>query len=133
MKKVTLLFEPCMNLDSAVFYSNDIALVTKFYQTVLGFTLEYRQDDTFVSFIFPNGVRLGIKKKVEEREVPGAQTVFIAVDQDVQKLYEKLSAQGVEIYKKLTNQAWGLNFSILDPDKNKVQFVQKSNLDQTAK
>jgi predicted enzyme related to lactoylglutathione lyase len=96
-----------MNLDSAVFYSNDIALVTKFYQTVLGFTLEYRQDDTFVSFIFPNGARLGIKKKVEEREVPGAQTVFIAVDQDVQKLYEKLSTQGVKIYKKLTNQASG--------------------------
>lgn len=29
-----------------------------------------------------------------------------------------------DIAKELVNQDWGKNFSIFDPDKNKVQFVE---------
>lgn len=115
-----------MNLDSAVFYSNDIAKVVTFYRDILGFTVEYQQEDKYVSFIFPNGARLGIKKRIEEREIPGAQTVFIAPDQDITLLYEDLKQKGAPIYKELVDQAWGKNFSILDPDKNKVQFIEKT-------
>jgi predicted enzyme related to lactoylglutathione lyase len=111
-----------MDLDSAVFYTNDIKKVIEFYRDVLGFKVEYIQDGRFVSFIFPNGAKLGIKQRVEEREIPGAQTVFIRVD-DVEDLYEKLQFK-VEIAKDLVEQDWGTNFSILDPDKNKVLFVE---------
>ena len=69
-----------MDLDSTVLYSNNIEEVTKFYQDVVGLELDYRQGDKFVSFKFSNGVRLGIKKAVENREKPGAQTFFIGVD-----------------------------------------------------
>lgn len=116
-----------MNLDSAVFYTNDINQVVSFYRDTLGFTVEYIRDDTYVSFIFPNGARLGIKKKVEEREVPGAQTVFISVDNNIEDLYQSCIQKELFIYKKLVVQEWGKNFSILDPDKNKVQFVEKSS------
>jgi uncharacterized glyoxalase superfamily protein PhnB len=75
-----------------------------------------------VSFIFPNGAKLGIKKADAEREIPGAQTVIIRVD-DVEDLYESLLTK-VEIYKDLTEQDWGTNFAILDSDKNKVEFVE---------
>lgn len=114
-----------MNLDSAVFYSNDIEKVISFYRDILGFTIEYQQGDKYVSFIFPNDARLGIKKKKEERELPGAQTVFISLEQGIEKLYENLIQKKVQILKELIVQDWGKNFSILDPDKNKIQFVEK--------
>jgi predicted enzyme related to lactoylglutathione lyase len=117
-----------MNLDSAVFYTNDINTVIPFYRDVLGFTVEYIQEGRFVSFIFPNGARLGIKQKAEDREIPGAQTVFISVESDIEVEYEKLKQAGATVYKELVVQDWGTNFSILDPDNNKVQFVQKSDI-----
>jgi predicted enzyme related to lactoylglutathione lyase len=112
------------NLDSAVFYSNDLNKIIPFYTDLLGFKVEYQQGENYVSFIFENGARLGIKKKVEEREIPGAQTVFINVD-DIDTLYKELKGKEVEFIKELIDQDWGKNFSIVDPDKNKVQFVQR--------
>jgi len=50
-----------MNLHSAVFYSNDLSKAIPFYTEKLDFKMEYQQEDKFVSFIFPNGARLGIK------------------------------------------------------------------------
>ena len=115
-----------MKLDSAVFYSNDIPAVTDFYVKILGFKVEYQQVEKFVSFIFENGGRLGIKKAVEEREKPGAQTVFIGVE-DIESVYNELKAKGVVIRKDLNTLAgFGKNFSILDPDQNKVQFVERN-------
>lgn len=112
-----------MNLDSAVFYTNNIEKVIPFYRDVLGFEVEYIQEGRFVSFIFPNGAKLGIKQKVEDREISGAQTVFISVD-DIEKLYDNIKSKKLDIAKELVDQDWGKNFSILDPDKNKVQFVE---------
>lgn len=126
-----------MNLDSAVFYTNDLNKVIEFYRDVLGFEVEYIQDGRFVSFIFPNGAKLGIKQKVEEREIPGAQTVFISVD-NIKGLYEELKKRTLVLpheegtivmpqiifAKELVEQDWGTNFSILDPDDNKVLFVE---------
>jgi len=111
------------NLDSAVFYSNDLNKVIPFYVDLLGFKVEYQQGENYVSFIFPNGARLGIKKKVEEREIPGAQVVFISVD-NIEALYKELKKTDIEFIKELVDQEWGKNFSILDLDKNKIQFVQ---------
>ncbi|MDP3993084.1 MAG: VOC family protein [bacterium] len=114
-----------MDLDSAVFYSNDINAVIPFYRDTLGFKLE-SQSERFVSFIFPSGGRLGIKNKTEEREVPGNQTVFISTD-EVQSLYEALSGKkDVVIYKEPREWPWGKEFSILDPDSNKVLFIQRT-------
>lgn len=114
-----------MNIDSAVFYSNDIEKVILFYREIVGLELEYQQGDKYVSFLFTNGVRLGIKRAIEEREIPGAQTGFIATD-DIEELYSKLQKENVEIIKELQyNEGFGQNFSILDPDKNKVQFVKR--------
>jgi len=114
-----------MTIDSAVFYTADIDKVVAFYEGVLGFTVEYRRDDSFVSFILDNGVRLGIKRAVEEREVPGAQTVFIGVE-NVEGLHEKYQSLGVEFYKPLSYlKGFGKNFSLYDPDRNKVQFVER--------
>ncbi|KXK08644.1 MAG: Glyoxalase-like domain protein [Microgenomates bacterium OLB22] len=111
-----------MELHSAVFYTRDIDSVEKFYHHTLGLEIEYRQQDAFISFIFSNNVRLGIKMAVEEREIPGAQTIFVKVD-DIDRWYEKAEQLKLRIRKKLVVESWGTNFSILDPDGNKVQFV----------
>ncbi|TSC53677.1 MAG: hypothetical protein LiPW39_136 [Parcubacteria group bacterium LiPW_39] len=111
-----------INLDSAIFYTSDIEKAITFYES-LGLKLEYR-DKNFVSFIFNNGAKLGIKDAKEEREVPGKQTVFISV-QNIEPFYENLKENNFNILKELTVQDWGKNFSILDPDNNKVQFVEK--------
>lgn len=60
-----------MNFDSAIFYSNDIEKVISFYEGKLGLELDENQDGKYVSFKFANGVKLGIKKAMEDREVPG--------------------------------------------------------------
>jgi 8-oxo-dGTP diphosphatase len=112
-----------MDLDSTIFYSHDIEKVIPLYRDVLGFTIDYQREDKFVSFIFPNGARLGIKKSREEREAPGSQTVFIGVG-NIEELYEQLKSS-IEIYKNLTEESWGKEFSILDADSNKVLFIQR--------
>ncbi len=113
-----------MNLDSVVFYTNDIPTIVDFYANKIGLELEYQQEEKYVSFKFGNDVRLGIKKAVEEREKPGAQTLFIGVV-DAQKEYATAKDKGLNILKELTEQSWGTEFSILDPDGNKIEYLQR--------
>ncbi|MFA5776755.1 MAG: glyoxalase superfamily protein [Patescibacteria group bacterium] len=113
-----------MNLDSVVFYSHDIEKIIEYYVNELGFKLEYSTSGKFASFIFPNGARLSVKKATEEREVPGAQSVFIAVT-GIEQLYKDIKGKGLDIRKELTYKDYGIEFSILDSDKNKIQFIQR--------
>lgn len=74
--------------------------------------------------MFSNGIRLEIKQKKEEREIPGAQTIFVEVD-DIDGLYNKFKATNVKFLKGLVHQNWAANFSIADPDDNKIQFMSQ--------
>jgi predicted enzyme related to lactoylglutathione lyase len=113
-----------MDLDSAVFYTNDIDKIIDYYISKLSLKLEYSTPGRFASFIFPNGARLSIKKAIEEREIPGAQSVFIAVT-GIEDLYKEIKEKGLEIRKELTYKDYGIEFDILDLDKNKVVFIQR--------
>jgi len=112
-----------MNLDSAVLYSANILEVIPFYRDILGFKFEY-QSERFVSFIFPNGARLGIKNQTNEREIPGHQTVFIAVT-EIEQLFATLKAKSLDFATELTAYPWGKEFSVLDLDKNKTLFIER--------
>lgn len=114
-----------MDVDSVIFYTRDIERTKDFYTQILGFSLEYEQPGKYLSFIFPSGVRLGIKKTAETREIPGSQTIFISI-KDIRKFYEGMKSRRITMYKELVDEAWGKNFSILDPDGNKVQFVERN-------
>jgi len=113
-----------MKLDSAVFYSNDIPEIVKYYIEQIGLMLEYQQGEKYASFPLDGGVRLGIKKTSEEREVPGAQTIFLAVD-DAEAAYKKAQDKKLNICKELVDQPWGIEFSVLDHDNNKILFIQR--------
>lgn len=112
-----------MKLDSAVFYTNNLEKAIAFYRDTVGLEVDYIQEGRFASFKFENG-KLGIKQAKEAREVPGHQTVFIEVE-DIEEAYSQFKAKGIRFEKELTKEDWGTNFSFLDPDGNKLQFVSE--------
>lgn len=113
-----------MKIDTIIFYTNDLDKTVDFYKEKIGFELEYRQVDKFASFIFENSIRLGIKQKAEDREVPGSQTVIVCPS-NIQEKYKELREKGLEFNKPLMEEAWGIEFSLLDPDGNKVVFIDR--------
>jgi predicted enzyme related to lactoylglutathione lyase len=114
-----------MNIDSAVFYTNDLDKAINFYQKLIGLDIEYRQSDNYVSFIFPNKVRLGIKRATEERENPGAQTIIISIE-EIDSFYQEIKKKEVTIYTELKDESWGRTFSILDADNNRIEFLKRN-------
>lgn len=113
-----------MELDSVNFYSSDIPRSVAFYTGVLGFELDYKQGDDYAAFLFTNGVRLGIKRAVEEREVPGAQTLIVS-SRDANADYAAAQKKGLRVHHPLSDDPWGLWFSILDPDGNLIEYLQR--------
>lgn len=112
-----------MKLYSVIFYTKNLDRIIKFYRDEIGLEVDYIQEGKFVSFKLENG-RLGIKQAKEEREVPGHQTVFIEVD-DIGKTYNQFKEKDISFRKELTKEDWATNFSLLDPDSNKLQFIHK--------
>jgi predicted enzyme related to lactoylglutathione lyase len=114
-----------MIFDTAIFYTRDINKTIDFYQGLLGLEIDYRRSDEYVSFIFFNKIKLGVKRAIEEREIPGFQTIIILVNNDIEAFYQEIKNKDIVIYDKLTNESWGKTFSILDTDKNKIEFLEE--------
>lgn len=112
-----------MTIDTVIFYTNDIKAITSFYKNTLAFKYKYG-NDSYSSFIFDNNVSLGIKQKEKDREVPGNQTVILKT-QDIESIYENIKTKDIQIYKELIKEDWGITFSILDLDGNKLEFIEK--------
>jgi len=113
-----------MELDSVNFYSSDIPRSVAFYTDVLGLALDYRQGDDYAAFLFTNGVRLGVKRAVEEREIPGAQTLIIS-SHDANGDYAAAQEKELKVHHPLSDDPWGLWFSVLDPDGNLIEYLQR--------
>lgn len=114
-----------MKLHSAVFYSKDLTPLEEFYVDFLGAKIERETAGKFVSFMFENGCRLGIKVGDKPREIGGHGTIFVEVP-DIGSWYKKSVSSNRAIYKHLIVQPWGKSFSILDADGNKVEFLEES-------
>ncbi len=112
-----------MKLAYGIFYTNNVDSIGKFYRETMNWELAFG-DEKFLAFKIGEAL-LGIKLKEHEREIPGHQTVIIEVD-DVDTLYKSLRSKGVPIYKEITEESWGKNFAILDPDGNKIEFLKKT-------
>ena len=118
-----------MELDSVNFYSRDIPRSVAFYTDSLGHELDYRQGDDYAAFLFTNGVRLGVKRAVEEREVPGAQTLIVS-SHDAHADYAVAQEKGLNVHHQFSDDPWGLWFSVLDPDGNLIEYLQTVSPDQ---
>lgn len=110
-----------MKLSYGIFYTKDLAKAKAFYTDKIGLELVY-QDIKFISFKIGEQL-LGIKIQEISREIPGHQTIIIETD-NLDDLYEKFNERRVMIFSVLKDDSWGRNFSILDPDGNRVEFYQ---------
>lgn len=110
-----------MNLAYGIFYTNNLERIISFYRDKIGLEV-LSQDERFVTFRIGSGF-LGIKVQELDREVPGHQTVIIEVDQ-VEVTYRLAQENEWGIFSPLVTESWGRNFSILDPDGNRVEFYQ---------
>jgi len=110
-----------MKLNSVIFYTKDLKKAISFYKEIVDLEIDYIQEGRFVSFKLGSG-NLGIKQAKEEREIPGHQTVFIEAE-DIENIYNQFKAKGINFRKELIKEDWATNFSFLDPDGNKLQFV----------
>lgn len=110
-----------MKIQYAILYTSDIAKVRSFYSTLLK---EQPVEDLehFIGFAL-GGPMLGIKLSSEPREQPGCQTVIITC-QNAEEMLAECRAVGARIVQDIRVEEWGRNFSILDPDGNKVEFVE---------
>jgi predicted enzyme related to lactoylglutathione lyase len=115
-----------MKLHSAVFYSNNLEPLKTVYCDFIGAEVERETPNKFISFIFENGFRLGIKVGDKPREIGGHGTIFVEVP-DIDSWYSKAVDTHKEIYKHLVEQPWGKSFSILDSDGNKIEFLEEVN------
>jgi predicted enzyme related to lactoylglutathione lyase len=113
-----------MKLHSAVFYSKNLEPLKELYGDFLGATIERETAGKFISFMFENGLRLGIKVGDKTREIGGHGTIFVEVP-DIDNWYKKAVDSKRDIYKHLIDQPWGKSFSILDADGNKVEFLEE--------
>lgn len=113
-----------MQIDSAVLYTADIEQAVSFYRDILELQLDFVDEDRFAQFSFANGVKLSIKKSTEDREHPGHQTIFITAEH-IETLFEKMQKPDITIRKPLSVESWGKQFSIWDPDMNKIVFVSR--------
>lgn len=114
-----------LSLHSCIFYSTDLERIRQFYENDLGFTVEYQHESKYASFIFSNNARLGIKLADASREIVGSQTAIVNVEK-ITEVYSLCKEKGIQIYKDLRVETWGETFSILDPDGNKIEFLQNS-------
>ncbi|MEN9557800.1 MAG: hypothetical protein RL141_169 [Candidatus Parcubacteria bacterium] len=110
-----------MKLAYGIFYTNDIARISDFYQGMMQWEKAFG-DERFVAFNIGDAL-LGIKRSEHEREVPGHQTIIIEVP-DVEATYVFCKERGVKIFTELLTEDWGKNFSFLDPDGNRIECVQ---------
>ncbi len=111
-----------MKLTYVIFYTNDLQRIKEFYREKVGLELSFG-DDKFIAFKIGDAL-FGIKKATDAREIPGSQTIIISTP-NVESFHSKLTEMGVALYKELTEEAWGRNFAILDPDGNKVEFTSE--------
>lgn len=90
----------------------------------LGAKIERETEGKFISYMFENGCRLGIKVGDKEREIGGHGTIFVEVS-NIETWYQKAVDTHRNIYKQLVVQPWGKSFSVLDADGNKVEFLEE--------
>jgi predicted enzyme related to lactoylglutathione lyase len=98
---------------------DDVPASVKHYRDVLGFIVNYEQDD--IGVMDRDEVRLLLVSRTPEHRV-GAASFYV---RDVDALYAELVGSGADVQGEPVSQPWGLReFRVLDPDRNRLTFAQ---------
>ena len=99
---------------------DDVPAAVKHYRDVLGFGVNYEQDDLGV--MDRDEVRLLLIARTPEHGGIGSAYFYV---RDVDALYSELVRSGADVQGEPVSQPWGLReFRVLDSDRNRLTFAQ---------
>jgi uncharacterized glyoxalase superfamily protein PhnB len=108
---------------NAVFHVSNLEKSLDFYSRVLGFGIGFRygKPETYAGLSW-RGVDLHLSSSYPYKNNTGHGNLYIYC-KEVDRLYEKLDAAGVEFYSRISNRDYGMrDFAIKDPDGNQIGF-----------
>jgi len=112
---------------SPVLLVADIAAAIKFYKDKLGFVLEFQYGD-FYAGLTKDGYSIhlkGIGDELERRRRPIGEDIDIAfLVEEIDRVYEQMISDGVEVIQPLRKMPYGKEFYIMDPDGNRLAFME---------
>lgn len=99
---------------------NNVPAAIAYYQDVLGFRINYQQDDLGV--MDRDAVTVLLIARTEQHKGIASFQAYVA---DADKLYEELLAKGANVLGPPVSHHWGLrDFRVIDPEGNRITFAQ---------
>jgi catechol 2,3-dioxygenase-like lactoylglutathione lyase family enzyme len=99
---------------------DNVSAAATYYCDVLGFRINYQQDDLGV--LDRDAITVLLIARTEQHKGIGSFEVYI---DDADALYAELSAKGARIQGTPVSHPWGLrDFSVLDLEGNRITFAQ---------
>lgn len=97
-----------------------VAAAVEYYRDVLGFKINYQQDDLGV--MDRDAITILLTKRTEDTGI-GSFAVYV---EDADALYSELLAKGAQIDGPPMSHPWGLrDFRIIDLDGNRITLAQR--------
>ena len=98
----------------------DVAAGVAYYRDVLGFGINYQQDD--IGVMDRDAVRVLLIARTQRHT--GIGSAYVYVD-DADALHAELRDRGARVARDPVSHPWGLrDFSVLDPEGNQITFGQ---------
>lgn len=99
---------------------DDVPAAVTHYRDVLGFSINYAQDD--IGVMERDEVSLLLIARTPQHGGIGSAYFYV---RDVDALYAELVRSGADVQGEPVSQPWGLReFRVLDPDRNRLTFAQ---------
>jgi catechol 2,3-dioxygenase-like lactoylglutathione lyase family enzyme len=99
---------------------HDVAAGVAYYRDVLGFGINYQQDD--IGVMDRDAVRVLLHARTERHT--GIGSTYVYVD-DADALHAELRERGARVEGEPVDHPWGLrDFRVLDPEGNQITFGQ---------
>jgi len=107
----------------------DIDRAVNFYTKKLGFDIDFRYQDSYVSIVKDNySIHLKSidsfrsKRKINKEDID--LDIVFAVN-GIEDLYKEISAKSVDIIQPLRRMPYGKEFYVADPDGNILGFAEE--------
>lgn len=98
----------------------DVPAAVTHYRDVLGFAVNYEQED--IGVMDRDEVRLLLVARTDQHGGLGAASFYV---RDVDALYAELVRSGADVRGEPVSQPWGLReFRVLDSERNRLTFAQ---------
>jgi predicted enzyme related to lactoylglutathione lyase len=99
---------------------DDVPAAVKHYRDVLGFMVNYEQED--IGVLDRDEVRLLLVARTQEHVGIGAASFYVS---DVDALFAELVRSGADVQGEPVSQPWALReFRVLDSERNRLTFAQ---------